>query len=328
MAEIGTDIQKAVDELNRGNVVAVPTETVYGLAGNAFDVTAVAKIFEVKRRPSFDPLIVHIASYDCLDSVVRRIPEPARILAQALWPGPLTLVLPKADEIPELVTSGLSTVAVRVPDHPLTAKLLATLSFPLACPSANPFGYISPTSAQHVADQLGEAINYILDGGSCKVGIESTIVGFEDGQAVIYRPGGVPVESIEHLIGKTSMKSMSDSPLAPGMLKSHYSPSKSLILGNISELLDQYGHEQVGVLSFSRYFEQLDHGYQIQLSPTGNLTEAAQNLFASLRKLDSMNIRYIFAETVPEQGLGIAINNRLKRAAGGNAQINVRKECS
>jgi len=315
MATIGTDIQKAANELKRGNLVGIPTETVYGLAGNVFDTEAVTRIFEVKNRPSFDPLIVHLSSAEHLGRIVTEIPETAKILAAHFWPGPLTLVLPRKDVVPDLVTSGLPTVAVRVPDHPVTRELLDCLPFPLACPSANPFGYVSPTTASHVSDQLGSLIDYILDGGPCRVGIESTILGFEDKLPVIYRPGGISIEEIEKVVGRTLVKSSFSKPLAPGMFKSHYAPAKSLMIGNINELITRYGTKQSGILSFKDHFDQVADEYQIRLSPEGNLAQAAQNLFASLRKLDAMDIRYIFTELVPDYGLGVAINNRLRRAA-------------
>jgi L-threonylcarbamoyladenylate synthase len=315
MAVIGTDISIASKELKQGNLVGIPTETVYGLAANAFDETAVTKIFEVKKRPSFDPLIVHIPGYAYLETVASEIPEIAKKMVEHFWPGPLTLVLPKTNVIPDLVTSGLSTVAVRVPNHPMTLELLGQLDFPLASPSANPFGYISPTSAQHVAEQLGDSIPYILDGGNCKVGIESTIVGFDQGQAVIYRPGGVSEEDLKEITGVLGSKPSAQVTLAPGMLKSHYAPSKKMIIGEIAGLISKYGAKKIAILSFKNSFNEIRRDHQIQLSPKGSLREAAQNLFGSLRKLDAMDIRYIFAELVPEQGLGIAINDRLRRAA-------------
>jgi L-threonylcarbamoyladenylate synthase len=247
--------------------------------------------------------------------VVKEIPKSAKILAAHFWPGPLTLVLPRKEIVPDLVSSGLPTVGVRVPDHPLTLELLKAVPFPLACPSANPFGYISPTTPKHVSDQLGDQINYILDGGPCRVGIESTIIGFEKGVPVIYRPGGIPGEDIEKVVGSISIKTTSDKPVAPGMLSSHYAPAKSLLIGNIRELIAHYGHKKSGVLSFNDHFDQVDDEFQIQLSPEGDLAQAAQNLFAALRKLDAMDIRYIFTELVPDYGLGVAINNRLRRAA-------------
>ncbi|MES2733756.1 MAG: L-threonylcarbamoyladenylate synthase, partial [Bacteroidota bacterium] len=186
-ARIGTNISHAIDLLQQGEVVAIPTETVYGLAGNALNTKAVARIFSVKNRPTFDPLIIHTNSLEKVLQFVDEMPAQAKTLAQACWPGPLTLLLPRKDSIPDLVTSGLDTVAVRIPNHSLTLSLLEALEFPLAAPSANPFGYISPTTAEHVYNQLGKKIPYILDGGPCLVGIESTIVGFEDGEPTIYR---------------------------------------------------------------------------------------------------------------------------------------------
>ena len=187
---IGTALSTAIELLRRDEVVAIPTETVYGLAGNALYPKAIASIFEIKNRPRFDPLIVHASSVERLSQYANAFPEAARRLADQFMPGPLTLLLDKAAIIPDLVTAGSPRVALRVPNHPLTLSLLQQLDFPLAAPSANPFGYISPTTAQHVADQLGSQIPYILDGGPCQVGVESTIVGFEDGQAVVYRKGG------------------------------------------------------------------------------------------------------------------------------------------
>ena len=189
MAEIGKDIEKSAALLASGELVAIPTETVYGLAGNALDEKAVVQIFKSKNRPRFDPLIVHVAGIDQVYNYVESIPEELKALAEAFWPGPLTLLLTKKSIIPDLVTSGLGKVGVRVPNHALTLSLLERLDFPLAAPSANPFGYISPTSASHVQDHLGDKLAYILDGGHCEVGLESTIVGMEEGQVIIYRLG-------------------------------------------------------------------------------------------------------------------------------------------
>jgi L-threonylcarbamoyladenylate synthase len=190
MAEVGVDIERAAAFLRKGQLVAIPTETVYGLAGNALDLKSVSSIFETKNRPSFDPLILHVASLEQVSPFVSEFPEKLKCLAEAFWPGPLTVLLPRKASVPDLVTSGLDRVAVRVPNHPLTLALLAQLDFPLAAPSANPFGYISPTQAAHVAAQLGSQVPYILDGGACAVGLESTIVGMEVEQVVIYRLGG------------------------------------------------------------------------------------------------------------------------------------------
>ena len=318
MAEIGTDILAAASLLRAGELVAIPTETVYGLAGNAFQADVVAKIFEVKNRPSFDPLIIHVSSMEQISSFTQGIPEPLFQLASKYWPGPLTILLPRTSLVPDLVTSGLDTVAVRIPDHPLTQSLLSELDFPLAAPSANPFGYISPTNANHVNDQLGKKISYILDGGPCSIGLESTIVGMEKGNVIVYRLGGLDISSIEQVVGKVKLVGHSSSnPLSPGMLKSHYSPSKKFILGDLDELVSKYLEKEISfaVLSFQKTFKQVSPKLQVVLSPTGDLTEAAKNLFAGMRVLDSMDVSVILSELMPSKGLGLAINDRLKRAS-------------
>ncbi|MBX2963771.1 MAG: threonylcarbamoyl-AMP synthase [Cyclobacteriaceae bacterium] len=314
MAEIGTDIKKAAALLTQGELVAIPTETVYGLAGNALNIDAVAKIFSAKNRPQFDPLIVHIPSLSFAKNYVHEIPKKAERLAQLFWPGPLTLVLDKKDDIiPALVTSGLNTVGFRSPDHPLARKLLTALPFPLAAPSANPFGYVSPTTPEHVNEQLGNNISYILDGGTCSIGIESTIIGFEEGEPVVLRLGGLSVERIEAVTGKIKVFEHSTSnPVAPGQLKSHYAPGKPLKLGKLEELLQHYPAHEVGILSFSHDY---NSKYQRILSPGGNPEEAARNLFQFLRDFDKMPVSIILAELLPDAGLGRAINDRLKRAA-------------
>ena len=315
MAIIGKDIKRAQEFLNNGQLVAIPTETVYGLAGNALDESAVLSIFETKKRPSFDPLIVHTDSLEKLEQYVLEIPDKAFLLAKAFWPGPLTLLLPKKSIIPDLVTSGLDTVAVRIPNHALTLELLTGLDFPLAAPSANPFGYISPTSAQHVSQQLGDEIPYILDGGACGIGIESTIVGFIDGITTIYRLGGLAVETIENVVGEVSlMPHSSSNPQAPGMLKSHYAPRKPFYLKDRSSILS-LGNENSGYLLYDHYLDGIDRKYQRLLSPKGDLKEAAHNLFAYLRALDAEPLDQIYGEFVPDINLGRAINDRLKRAA-------------
>lgn len=315
MADIGKDINRAKEFLQRGKLVAIPTETVYGLAGNALDEKAVLSIFETKNRPSFDPLIIHTDSIEKLGGYVTDISELALLLAEKFWPGPLTLLLPKSGIIPDLVTSGLDTVAVRIPNHPLTRQLLAALDFPLAAPSANPFGYISPTSAQHVNQQLGDKIAYILDGGECGIGIESTIIGFADHVPTVYRLGGLAIEDIEDVIGKVGLMSHSSSnPKAPGMLKSHYAPRKPFFLANRNQFQDET-EGSAAYLLFDRFLDNTDRQYQKILSPSGDLREAAHNLFAFLRALDSQPVDRIFAEFVPDNDLGKAINDRLKRAA-------------
>lgn len=313
---IDKNIDLAVSLLLRNELVAIPTETVYGLAGNAFNDVAVAKIFSVKNRPSFDPLIVHTSSWERLEVMVKDIPPQARFLAEAFMPGPLTLLLPKGDLIPDIVTAGSHFVAVRIPKHPLTLKLLERLPFPLAAPSANPFGYISPTTPEHVAQQLGDKIGYILDGGPCTVGVESTIIGFNASQTTIYRKGGIAVEAIEAITGPVEVKTHSTSnPKAPGMLQSHYAPKVPLFLGNIKAMLPNYSKHKVGVISFQKSYDNIPDNHQIILSKKGDFTEAARGLFAGMRHLDSMALDAILAELLPERDLGRAINDRLRRAA-------------
>ncbi|REG90600.1 L-threonylcarbamoyladenylate synthase [Algoriphagus antarcticus] len=318
MAVIGQDISQARRVLEAGDLVAIPTETVYGLAGNALNATAVASIFDTKNRPSFDPLIIHVPSLLVAQNYVIEIPEPLRKLAEHFWPGPLTLLLPRATSIPDIVTSGLDRVAVRVPDHPLTLELLAQLDYPLAAPSANPFGYISPTSPQHVDAQLGTRISYILDGGKCKVGLESTIVGMEGNDIVVYRLGGLEISEIERIVGQVKVKSHSTSnPQAPGLLESHYAPSKPFLIGNLDELISKYQSQGIdfAVLSLAKTFSFIPSENQIALSARSNLKEAATHLFAAMRMLDESNTAVILAELMPETGLGRAINDRLKRAS-------------
>jgi L-threonylcarbamoyladenylate synthase len=315
MAQIGTDIGAAKAFLEAGDVVGIPTETVYGLAGNALNPDAVLRIFSVKNRPAFDPLIVHTDSLEKVDRYVSHIPEAARRLAQTVWPGPLTLLLPKRDLVPDLVTSGLNTVAIRVPNHPLTLALLRSLDFPLAAPSANPFGYISPTTAQHVADQLGDQIPYVLDGGPCGIGLESTIIGFDNEQPTVYRLGGMALEQLTDLIGPLTVRDHSTSnPKAPGMLSSHYAPRKPVFLLQPGE---QPGpvDAQTGALVFCDPLPGIPPENQLILSPNGDMIEAAKHLFAYLRALDNLPLTRIYAQLLPNEGLGRAVNDRLKRAA-------------
>jgi len=315
LAITGHDIDFAKEFLIKGELVAIPTETVYGLAGNALNDNAVLSIFEVKNRPSFDPLIIHTDSIEKVSDYVSDFPEKARLLAMHFWPGPLTLLLPKKPIIPDLVTSGLDNVAVRVPNHPLLLDLLRTLPFPLAAPSANPFGYISPTNALHVNAQLGDKIPYILDGGESEIGIESTIIGFENNETIVYRLGGLAIEEIEAIVGAVRlMPHSSSNPKAPGMLKSHYAPRKPLYLGTQDGFkVDK--EKLTGYLLFDHYIEGIDLKYQRVLSQSGDMKEAAHNLFAFLRELDTLPVEQIFAEQVPTNGLGRAINDRLQRAA-------------
>ncbi|NHF60598.1 threonylcarbamoyl-AMP synthase [Flavobacteriaceae bacterium TP-CH-4] len=312
---ITTDISFCQQLLKEGQLVAIPTETVYGLAANAFDKKAVKKIFEMKGRPFFNPLIVHIHSLEQLKDLTECIPDNALKLANAFWPGPLTLILPKGDKVPDIITAGKSTVGVRMPNHPLMLALLKGLPFPLAAPSANPFTRVSPTSAAHVADYFGNRIPAILDGGDCRIGLESTIVGFDNGKPMVYRKGGISIEAIEAVVGPVDLMTEDDTaPQAPGMLSKHYSPRTPLIVTeNVSEILNDYRSKKIGVLSFSK-IDFPDATVVKALSPKGNLEEAAQSLFASLHALDSAGLDVIVAERFPEEGLGRSINDRLRRA--------------
>jgi L-threonylcarbamoyladenylate synthase len=313
MAQTGRDIGVAKALLQRGELVAVPTETVYGLAGNALHIPSITKIFEVKERPSFDPLIVHIADFSHLEKYVTEIPRKAEELARHLWPGPLTLLLKKKSIIPDLVTSGLPTVAIRCPNHPLTHELLKSLEFPLAAPSANPFGYVSPTTAVHVDEQLGSKIQYILDGGPSTVGLESTIVGFGDVRPMVHRLGGLSIENLEEIVGPVDVAVHSTSnPVAPGQLETHYAPGKRVFTVDLERAIGMIDFERVAVLSFQKDYKA---PYQYILSPSANIHEAARNFFSALRELDKTPVDIILAEFVPDEGIGRAINDRLRRAA-------------
>ncbi len=304
----------AVQALRAGGTVVFPTETVYGLGARASDPAAVAKIFEIKRRPRFNPLIVHLPSRESLAMVAAEVPEAAQRLADAFWPGPLTLVLPKRPEIPDLVTAGLSTVGVRMPAHPVAIALLQSLGDPIAAPSANRFTRLSPTRIEHAREQLGEEVDCYLDGGPCSVGVESTIVGWIEGQATLLRKGGTPVETIEAVIGKLAPIPARERPLAPGMLDRHYAPETPLLFSDKPIVFEK--NRRVGLLTLSP-IDETDPGYSAieYLSPGGDLREAAQCLFGKLREMEGMHLDLIVARPVPNQGLGSAINDRLRRAA-------------
>lgn len=313
---ITTDINKAKEILLENELIAIPTETVYGLAGNAYNETAIKKIFKLKKRPFYNPLIVHLKSASCISDVALEIPESALILADEFWPGPLTLVLKKQPHISDLVTAGKQTVAVRVPSHPLALALLDTLDFPLVAPSANPFGSISPTSAEHVFNYFGQELNVILEGGECEKGLESTIVGFENEQPVLYRLGSISVEDIEKIVGKLSVTTNNDkSPDAAGMLSRHYAPKTNIYLTNdISELLKSFEGKKIGLLLFKNQIQNKNITHQEILSNSGDLEEAAKNLYAAMHRLDQSKLDVIIAERLPDEGLGKTINDKLERA--------------
>lgn len=312
---IGTNLNEAARFLREGEVVAIPTETVYGLAGNALNEDAVLKIFEAKQRPRFNPLIIHVPDAGQIDRYARAVPDTCRQLADRFSPGPLTFLLPKTSLVPDLVTAGSDLVAIRIPAHPLTQQLLQMLDFPLAAPSANPFGYVSPVTAQHVWDGLQGRIPYILDGGPCTMGLESTIIGFEEDRVILHRHGAIPVEQIEEVTReKVVVRTQGDRIDAPGQLKSHYAPHIPLWMGDVDTLMQVHHGKKIAVISFHKRYVYPEPAYQYTLSPSGDLHEAARNLFRVLREVDTLDADIILAERFPEAGLGRAINDRLQRA--------------
>jgi L-threonylcarbamoyladenylate synthase len=306
------NISRAADIIRRGGLAAFPTETVYGLGADALNVQAVARIYEVKKRPTFDPLIIHIAACTQLKELVTQLPQEAQRLIDAFWPGPLTIVLPKSEIVPDLVTAGLPTAAIRMPAHPDAREMIEKAGCPVAAPSANLFGSVSPTCAEHVRQQLGQSVDFILDGGLCRVGIESTIVTFAEPRPVLLRPGGITLEQIEAVIGPVTIADRSDHrPLSPGRLERHYAPRTPL---RIVESLNQIcPGMRVGLLSLGPT-EHVGCAAVEVLSLTGSLSEAAANLFAAMRRLDEANLDLIVTTGAPNHGLGRAINDRLYRA--------------
>lgn len=306
---------RCADYLRKGEVVGLPTETVYGLAGNALCETTVRKIFEVKGRPFIDPLIVH---FDSLESASQHVDfgELAEELATRFWPGALTMVLPKRDSIPDIVTAGLPSVAIRVPAHPVFRSLLKELDFPLAAPSANPFGYVSPTCAEHVQATLGYRITAVLDGGACLHGVESTIIDLRTpGQPKILRPGpisaeelGIPTPTTVATTGKEAAR------IAPGMLTQHYSPRTPIQLFPHGDQPEDPA-PSAAVLYNSRPATNALHGNLFWLSENGDPVVVAHNLFLLLQKLDAGNYTELYVERAKDNGVGIAVNDRLTRAA-------------
>jgi L-threonylcarbamoyladenylate synthase len=313
---ITKNIDKAITLLNQENIIAIPTETVYGLAGNIFSEIALKKIFELKNRPFNNPLIVHVKSIDQIQKIASEIPEIAFKLAEKFWPGPLTLVLKKQPHISDLVTANKDTVAIRMPNHKRTLELLQKLDFPLAAPSANPFGSISPTSSKHVLDYFNDKLELILEGGNCEEGIESTIIGFEDNQVVLYRHGSITIDEIEKVVGKITDNSKNDiDPKAPGMFSRHYAPKTDTFLtNNVVELIKSFPNQKIGLLLFQNDIKNPSIKYQEILSKSGDLSEAARNLYAAMHRLDEKNIDIIIAEIMPDSGLGRTMNDRLQRA--------------
>ncbi|HLP40632.1 MAG TPA: L-threonylcarbamoyladenylate synthase [Fibrobacteria bacterium] len=310
------NLRLAASRLAAGDLVALPTETVYGLGAHALDPKALAKVFEAKRRPFFDPLIVHVGDRAWMPGLCSGIDPRAEALMDRFWPGPLTLVLPKSPAVPDLATSGLPTVAVRMPAHPVALGLLREAGFPVAAPSANPFGRLSPTEAAHVAAHFDSGIALILDGGPCAIGVESTILSLDGVTPVILRAGGLPREEIEAVIGKVDvLRRDPGRPLAPGQLPSHYAPRTplSLLPGPAPAVPPAVG--PTGLLAFREAPRGSRYAAVEVLSPAGDLREAAAGLFAALHRLDAGGLAVILAEPVPETGLGMAILDRLRKAA-------------
>lgn len=315
---ISDSIEKAAEALEQGNVIAIPTETVYGIAANAFNSNSIQQIYQIKERPSSNPLIVHIGSVDQLASLTSFIPNKAKELIHVFWPGPLTLLFPKSSNVLSEVNNNLPEVAVRMPAHPMCLSLLKKLSFPLVAPSANRYGSISPTEAQHVEDGLGDRISMVLDGGPCMIGLESTIVGFDEHEnCVVYRLGAITIEELEAVVGPVQLKHHQKNKVAPGMALRHYAPNTKLQLKpNLLSKMDMEQPTPTAFLFFKKPVFDIPKGicYRI-LSPEGNTREAAKELYRYLHELDQEGATLIVAEMAPEQGLGKVINDKLFRAS-------------
>jgi L-threonylcarbamoyladenylate synthase len=306
------NIRISAEIIRNGGLVAFPTETVYGLGADALNPVAAAGIFEAKKRPFFDPLIVHIADLSGVERVAMNVAPKGFRLMERFWPGPLTIVLEKKDIVPDIITSGIPTVAVRMPVHHAARELIRAAGTPVAAPSANRFGCLSPTTAEHVYSQLGDSVDMILDGGPCAIGIESTIVKIMNNRIYLLRPGGIEAEEIEDFTGETLLtEHPKEKPEAPGQLPYHYSPEKQVIL------TDRITHtgERSGYLFFKKPDFPYPENRSRILSVNGDVREAAANLFSSLHWLDGLDIDRIYAERVEGSGLGVAIMDRLKKAS-------------
>lgn len=314
---IGLDLDKAAQLLIEGELVAIPTETVYGLAGNALSAEAISKIYLTKKRPQFNPLILHVASIEALKKYVLYLPPKIEKLIQKFSPGPLTVLLPKSNIVPDIVTAGSSKVAIRIPNHPLTLDLLHKIDFPLAAPSANISGRVSPTSSEHVFEQLNGKIPYILDGGETIVGLESTIVGFDESfeEIAIHRLGGLSIEEIEACLNeKIQVDIHHNQPSTPGQLKSHYATQTPLLVGDIEELMFDKNPNEIVIINYHK-LKDIEVKKQYVLTSQNSSAEAAQHLFKIMREADKCQAQYILCEWAPEEGLGLAINDRLQRAS-------------
>ncbi|OYU85309.1 MAG: threonylcarbamoyl-AMP synthase [Flavobacterium sp. BFFFF2] len=314
---IDSTIQQAAHLLQNGEVIGFPTETVYGLAANMHSERAISRIYALKNRPLNHPLIVHVASKEQAKNLMARCSEQLERLMDAFWPGPLTLIVPKNEKVPDWVTGGQPTVALRMPNHLIALQIIEAAGSPLAAPSANPFTHISPTTADHVRAYFGTELPLIVDGGPCQAGLESTIVGFENGAPVLYRLGSISLEALESKLGPISIKNTSSKiPQAPGMHYKHYSPRTPLICTDqVMDIVQQYAGKKIGVLSFSEHYLHAAIHRSEPLSASGNYAEAAEQLYQKLHQFDAAQLDLIIAERAPDVDLGRAINDRLTRAS-------------
>lgn len=311
-------LQKACDYILNGDVVVIPTETVYGLAANIYNEKAIAKIFTLKKRPANNPLIIHIHDFAQVNRIAKDFSEIAQKLAKTFWPGPLTIVLPKQDHISDLVSAGKNTVGIRMPNHPIALSLLKLVNTPLAAPSANPSNYISPTTAADVLKIFPELQDKILDGGPCHTGLESTVVGVENNEIIIYRFGAISQDALEKASGVPVkiLNNDNEKPTAPGMLSKHYSPHTQLIQAtDIVQFINENHWQKVGVISFKNKYVHPKIVQKVVLAPDGHLHTAAQNLYSAMHYLDTCQLDVIITEFFPNEGVGLAINDRLQRAA-------------
>ena len=312
---ITNSIDKAAALLVAGEVVAIPTETVYGLAGNLFNPSAVEKIYTLKNRPRNNPLIVHVKDMEAALPLITEFPKPLQLLAEKYWPGPLTVLLKKSKLVPDSITAGSDFVAIRVPAHPLTKQLLEQIPFPLVAPSANPFTRISPTKAEHVEHYFGDSIPCILDGGSCSVGLESTIIGMNNDTPLLYREGVLGKLLLESLIGPIEkFNPQKNTILTPGQWPRHYAPLTKTILCKREEII-LHVKDNTGIIVYKEPLLSVNTNQQHILSETGSLVEAAKNLYQILHHVDNLNYETIICEMLPQEELGNTINERLKRAA-------------
>lgn len=316
MPQITNDINLVADYLINNEIVAIPTETVYGLAALMNSSSAIQKVFEAKKRPLSNPLIVHVKDKTEVKKYVKYCPDKAQLLMDKFWPGPLTILFLKNDNVSELVTAGSPFVAIRVPNHPTTLQLLNQLNFPIVAPSANPFTRISPTTSQHVVNLFSNEFDYVLEGGKCSSGIESTIIGFEENIPIVYRLGAIGISEIEQLVGKVEHRTATERKV-PGTFKKHYSPRTPCIISqNIEKEISIYKNKKIGILLFKE--KEVDvslNTIKITLAPNGTTKEALTTLYSSLHWLDQQNLELIILEELPNDEFGNVINDRLRRAS-------------